>query len=178
VALKGKQGTLHADVPLCFDTAQAPGFKEVPHPFHHTIDGDHGRLDTRRCWATSDMAWLDPEGRWPKLTSLAMLEATRDIGEHTTTDGRCFMTTLPADAPTILHAVRAHWGIENSLHWGLDLAFREDDSRIRKEHTPQNFAVLRHIALNLLKQDTTLKRRLKSKRLKAGWDHDYLLHIL
>jgi hypothetical protein len=73
-----------------------------------------GRIETRRCWATSDIAWLDPEGRWPKLTSMAMLEATRDIGEHTTTDGRFFITTLPADAPTILHAVRAHWGIESA----------------------------------------------------------------
>jgi len=178
LALKGNQGTLHADVQLFFGTAQATGFKEVPHTFHHTIDGDHGRIETRRCWATSDIAWLDPEGRWPKLTSIAMLEATRDIGEHTTTDVRFFITTRPADAPTILHAVRAHWGIENSLPWGLDIAFREDDSRIRTGHAPQTFAVLRHIALNLLKQDTTLKRGLKSKRLKAGWDHDYLLHIL
>jgi len=178
LALKGNQGTLHADVQLFFETAQATGFKAVPHTFAQTIDGDHGRIETRRCWATSDIGWLDPEGRWPGLTSIVLLEATREIGEHTTTDVRFFITTLPADAPTLLHAVRSHWTIENSLHWVLDIAFREDESRIRKGHAPQNFAVLRHIALNLLKQDTTLKRGLKSKRLKAGWDHDYLLHIL
>jgi predicted transposase YbfD/YdcC len=178
LALKGNQGTLHADVQLFFETAQATGFKAVPHTFHQTVDGDHGRIETRRCWATSDIAWLDPEGRWPGLTSIAMLEATRAIEAHTTSDVRFFITTFPAEAHTILHAVRAHWTIENSLHWVLDIAFREDDSRIRKGHAPQNFAVLRHIALNLLKQDTTLKRGLKSKRLKAGWDHDYLLHIL
>jgi predicted transposase YbfD/YdcC len=178
LALKGNQGTLHADVQLFFETAQATGFKAVPHTFHQTVDGDHGRIETRRCWATSDIAWLDPKGRWSGLTSIAMLEAIRDIEEHTTTEVRFFITTLPAEAQTILHAVRSHWTIENSLHWVLDIAFREDDSRIRKGHAPQNFAVLRHIALNLLQQDTTLKRGLKSQRLKAGWDHDYLLHIL
>jgi predicted transposase YbfD/YdcC len=178
LALKGNQGTLPADVPLFFETAQATGFKAVPHTFAQTIDGDHGRLETRRCWATSDIGWLDPEGRWPGVTRIVLREATREIGEHTTTDVRFFLTTLPAAAPTILHAVRSHWTMENSLHGVLDIAFREDESRIRKGHAPQTFAVLRHSALNLLKQDTTLKRGLTSKRLKAGWDHDYLLHIL
>jgi predicted transposase YbfD/YdcC len=168
LVLKGNQGTLHADVQLCLETAPATGFKAVPHTFHHTVDGEHGRIETRRCWATSDIAWLDPEGHWPGLTSIAMPEATRELGAHTTTDMRFCITTLPPEAPTILHAVRSHWTIDNSPHWGLDIAFREDDSRIRKGHAPPNFAVLRHIALKLLKHDITIQRRLKSKRQPPG----------
>ncbi len=107
-----------------------------------------------------------------------MVEAERPIGSQTTVDTRYFIASLENDAPLALHAVREHWGIETQVHWVLDLAFREDESRVRKEHGPENFAVLRHIALNVLKQDKTTKLGTPNKRLKAAWDQDYLLALL
>jgi len=108
-----------------------------------------------------------------------MVEARREvIGKGTSSERRYFISSLPAQAKAALKAVRGHWGIENSLHWCLDVAMREDASRIRRDHAPENVAVLRHIALNLLKQEMSCKLGLKRKQLKAGWDHDYLLKVL
>ena len=107
-----------------------------------------------------------------------MVEATRTIGATSTTQTRYYISSLLSDAKLFGAAVRNHWGIENSLHWVLDIAFREDESRIRKDNAPANFAILRHIALNLLKREASLKRGIKGKRLKAGWDEAYLSKVL
>ena len=107
-----------------------------------------------------------------------MVQAERQLSENTTTTRRYFISSLESDAEQLLHAVRSHWGIENKVHWVLDIAFREDDSRIRKGNGAENFAVLRHIALNLLRREKTVKRSLKGKRMKAGWDKNYLLKVL
>jgi predicted transposase YbfD/YdcC len=149
--------------------------------YDRTTDGNHGRLETRQCWTTSDpeyLAYIDSFADWPGLQSIGMIEAKRTTQKGTSIKRRYFISSLESNAKQLLHAVRTYWGIENKLHWVLDLAFREDESRVRKGNGPQNFAVLRHIALNLLKGEDTAKISIRAKRKKAGWDNDYLRKVL
>ena len=181
LALKENQGRLHEDVRDLFEGAQEMGFAGIAYDFHETISKGHGRIETRRCWTTSDphgLEYIRDRRAWKKLNNLVMVTSERSIGEETTTDTRFYISSLKSDARALLQATRGHWGIENSVHWVLDIAFREDESRIRKGNGPQNFAVLRHIALNLLKQETTAKVGIKAKRLNAGWNPDYLIKVL
>jgi predicted transposase YbfD/YdcC len=149
--------------------------------YDRTTDGNHGRIETRQCWTTSDpeyLAYIASFADWPGLQSIGMIEAKRSTKEGTSVKRRYFISSLESNAKQLLHAVRTYWGIENKLHWVLDLAFREDESRVRKGNGPQNFAVLRHIALNLLKREDTAKTSVRAKRKKAGWDNTYLLKVL
>jgi predicted transposase YbfD/YdcC len=149
--------------------------------YDRTTDGNHGRIETRQCWTTSDpeyVAYIGSLADWPGLQSIGMIEAKRTTKEGTSVKRRYFISSLESNAKQLLHAVRTYWGIENKLHWVLDLAFREDESRVRKGNGPQNFAVLRHIALNLLRREDTAKISIRAKRKKAGWDNDYLLKVL
>ena len=180
LALKDNQPTLHELVAHHFAvvTDDAAGLAPATHT---TVGKNHGRQETRRCWASDDpevLAWLDPNRAWPGLRSVAAVVGERRINGVTTTEARYYLSSLPADAARIAWAVRSHWEIENRVHWVLDLAFREDENRVRAGHAAENFAVLRHLALNLLRQDRSLKVGIKAKRLRCGWDHDYLLSIL
>jgi predicted transposase YbfD/YdcC len=179
--LKENQGRLYEDVSGFFEYAHKIGFRHVESDQCRTVEKGHGRIEIRQCQVISDPAYIETirDGEaWPQLRSIAMVTAERRIEEEVERESRYFITSLECDAEKVLHAVRTHWHIENSLHWVLDVAFREDESRIRKKHSAENMVVLRHIALNLLKKEKTAKRSIKSKRLKAGWDEDYLMAVL
>jgi len=124
------------------------------------------------------LSWLDERSQWKDLQSIGIVEAERHVGDQISVERRYYLSSLEPDVARFGGAARGHWGIENSVHWVLDVAFREDDSRIRKGFAPSNFAVLRHIALNVLRQDTRCTRGIPTKRLKAGWDDAYLTHLL
>lgn len=179
LSLKGNQGTLHKDVADYFQWAEKSKFKGIEHSFTESIDKDHGRIEQRRCWTTEDVEWLVQKEAWAGLRSIVMVESRREvIGQAATVERRYFISSLAADAREALRCVRGHWAIENSLHWVLDVSFREDDCRIRAENATENMAILRHMVLNLLKQEKSCKRGIKTKRLKAGWDENYLLRVL
>jgi predicted transposase YbfD/YdcC len=181
LALKDNHPTLHELVAHHFAITANGDAAGLAPATYRTVGKDHGRIETRCWWASDDpevLGWLDPKRSWPGLRSVAAVASERRIDGVRKTEIRYFLTSLPADAAAIASAVRGHWGIENRLHWVLDLAFREDESRVRAGHAAENFAVLRHIALNLLRRDTTVNAGIKAKRLTCGWDEDYLLRVL
>ncbi len=180
LAVKENQGQLYEDITELFDGAEEVDYFDVEHTDAKTTHKDHGRIETRECWAVTDpdfTHYLRGFKNWKNLRSMVKVTCQRHTVVGTTQESRYFISSLNAPAKQILKAVRGHWSIENSLHWVLDVAFREDDCRVRKDHAPENLAVLRHIALNLLKQDRTIKRGIKIKRLTAAWDNDYLIHL-
>jgi len=180
ISLKGNQGILHEEVREYFEWARANDFKGLESSYAESVEKDHGRIETRRCWSVSDVEWLNDKEEWSGLRSICAVEAERIelTTKKQSIETRYFISSLASDAQALMRAVRKHWGIENSLHWVLDVAFREDQCQIRKDHGAENFAMLRHIAVNLLKREKTAKVGVKIKRNKAGWDTNYLLKVL
>lgn len=179
LSLKGNQGNIHEDVEQVFTWARQQAFKDLPHEFHQTITPGHGRIDIRRHWLLDGVEHLIDAERWVGLKRVGLVESERRIlGHPPAIEKRYYLVSLDGDVQRFAQAVRGHWGIENQLHWVLDVAFQEDASRIRKDHAPANLAVVRHIALNLLRQDSSAKGGIKAKRLQAGWNNDYLTRLL
>lgn len=181
LSVKENQGHLFDDLRYLFEVDAAQGFEYAQYRYAKTVNKGHGRIETRECWATEKeeyLALVRKYQQWKGLKSIIRIVSQRQIGEKTEVQIRYFISSLPAEAKTILKVKRSHWKIENQLHWILDIAFREDESRVRKDHAPENLAVLRHMALNLLKNEKTAKGGIHAKRLQAGWNNDYLLSIL
>jgi predicted transposase YbfD/YdcC len=178
LALKDNHPTLSEAVTLFLNDARDTGLADIAHAYHETVDGDHGRIETRRYWITSEIEWLGAKDSWANLHSVGMVEARREVGDTVQVETRYFLTSLPAQGVRFAQAVRQHWGIENALHWVLDVSFDEDACRIRKNKGAQTFAVLRHIALNLLRREPHHKRGIKARRKRAGWDRAYLFQVL
>lgn len=178
LALKGNQGRLHEDLKLFFQEALESGFRDTEHGYEESVDGDHGRIEIRRYWTTADLDWLPGLKLWKGIKTAVMVQRERDIKDKVTSETCYYISSLDNDPKTLARAIRQHWGIENRLHWVLDVTFREDESRIRKDHAPENMAVLRHMALNMLKREDSRRTSIKTKRLKAGWDNKFLAKVL
>jgi predicted transposase YbfD/YdcC len=182
LAVKENQLHLFEDITYLFDLyLKADNPMSYFSDYQKTVDKDHGRIEIRQCWTLPATVYLSSVRRldeWEKIRSVAMILSERRIGEQTTLQARYFISSLEPKATQVLAAVRSHWGIENQLHWVLDVVFDEDHSRIRKDHAPQNFAVIRQIALNLLKQEKSAKGGIQAKRLQAAWDINYLLKVI
>ena len=178
LALKGNQESLYNDCVLFFDSREDFAPEDFTFDHHETVDGGHGRIETRTYTITSDIEWLPDKEQWEGLKSIGMVESIRETKGAATRERRLYITSLKCDAKKFGEAVRSHWGIENSVHWVLDIAFREDESRIRAGHAPENLAALRHIALNLLKKNKSFKGSIKTKRLNAAMDVEYLQEVM
>ena len=182
LALKDNHALLHQEVRDYFNWCQEQpgGLGRLSESQAEQSHWGHGRCELRRCFAiaATEQDWPHALRQWPGLQSLVMVESQRGTGTGTGVQQRFYLSSLPCEAASLLEAVRAHWGVENNVHWCLDVAFDEDGCRVRKDHAAQNLAVLRRLCLNLLRQETSDKRGLKARRLRAGWSHDYLLRVL
>ncbi|MCI0421982.1 MAG: ISAs1 family transposase [Acidobacteria bacterium] len=189
LALKGNQETVHEEVRAFLDQTlvekqgpRLPGAKLSKAAANlaalETVEKDHGRLETRRYYQSSELGWFADLEQWEGLKSVGMVEAIREMGGKRTVERRYYISSLALNIELFARAVRGHWAVENKLHWVMDVTFREDQSRVRTGYAAENLATLRRLALNLLKREKTKKRGIRGKQLNAGWDHAYLLRLL
>jgi predicted transposase YbfD/YdcC len=182
LALKGNQGTLREDVELFVDEQKANGFQDTKITKHETVDADHGRIETRTYTVIHDVKWLQERHKWPGLQGVVMVESQREIPGPAATstierETRFYITSLVWTAALIGPAIRAHWMIENGLHWVLDMSFRDDECRVRTDHAPANFTTIKHMALNLIRRASG-KDSIRLRRKVAAWDDDFLASLI
>jgi len=177
LALKGNQGTLRKDVEELAAGKKANDFKDTAISRHETTDDDHGRIETRTITVIHDVASLQERHDWPGLQSVVMIDSVRKIGEKIERETRFYITSLLLVASVLGPLVRDHWAVENRLHLVLDMVFRDDECRIRKDHAPANFTTIKHMAINLMR-NTTGKHSMRLKRKAAAWDDEYLASLL
>lgn len=177
LALKGNQGTLREDVELFVAEQEAVGFKDSKISREQTVDGDHGRIETRTITMIHDVAWLQQRHNWPGLNALVIVDSVRETGDKVERERRFYITSLLLVASMMAPVVRAHWAIENSLHWVMDMVFRDDECRVRTDHAPANFCTIKHMAQNLIRLAPG-KTSLRQKRMAAGWDDDFLARLI
>jgi predicted transposase YbfD/YdcC len=177
LALKGNQGTLREDVELFAAEQKANGFKDTKVSHHETVDGDHGRIETRTYTAFHDVDWLRERHDWPGLKGVVMVESTREIGDKIERETRFYITSLVWLAYQLGPVIRSHWAIENSLHWVMDMIFRDDECRVRTQNAPANFTTLKHMAHNLIRKAAG-KHSFRLKRKIAAWDDEFLASLV
>ena len=177
IALKGNQGTLREDVEVFAIEQKALGFKDTTISKHETVDGGHGRIETRNYTVIHDVEWLQQRHNWPGLQSVVMVESQREIDGKTQSETRFYITSLVLLASLLGPMIREHWAVENSLHWVMDMMFRDDECRIRTRHAPANFTTLRHMAQNLYRKSPA-KDSMRLKRKAAAWDDEYLTSLI
>lgn len=177
LALKGNQTNLHADVALFVAEQEANGFKHAKTTRHQTVDGDHGRIETRLTTVIEDLDWLQDRHHWPGLKTVVMVESTRETDDKTQNETRLYISSLMQPAEQLAAIVRSHWAVENSLHWVMDMVFRDDECRLRTDHAPANFTTLKHIAHNLIRRAPG-KESLRLRRKVAAWDDDFLERLI
>jgi len=177
LALKGNQTSLREDVALFVAEQKANAFQHTAMTRHQSVDGDHGRIETRTTTVIHDVDWLQKHHNWPGLNAVVMVESTREIGARTEHETRFYISSLTAPADTIAPIVRSHWAVENSLHWVMDMVFRDDECRLRTDHAPANFATIKHMAHNLLRRPN-IKDSLRMRRKVAAWDDDFLASLI
>jgi len=180
LALKGNHSTLHDDIRLFLSSEIGKSDNSKIAGHYQEYDKGHGRIEQRTCYVTDQLDWLEQRDEWCDLKTIAVIESRVTVGEKITTERRYFISSLSPNAEQIAQAVRSHWAIENSLHWILDVTLREDDSRVRKDHAPENMAMVRHIILNLLQKAKTQFKEMSIRRLqkKAGWGESTLNLIM
>ena len=180
LCLKANHPTLWAEVKAWFKAAEAMAFADIPHSVDKRVESGHHRRETRRVWAVpvSAMGQLHQIGQWAGLQTMVMVKRVRRLWNKTTRETMFYLSSLPGDALRIGRAIRVHWGIENQLHWVLDVTFGEDASRIRTAHAPQNMALLKRLAISVLNQETSKKRSIRQKAKRAAMSPDYMLAVL
>lgn len=177
LALKGNQGTLREDVEVFVAEQAANGFQDTTISRDETVDADHGRIETRKTTVIHDVAWLQERHDWPGLKSVVVVESTREIGTRIETETRFYLTSLVLIAALAGPIIRSHWAIENSLHWVMDMVFRDDECRVRTDNAPANFTTLKHMAHNLIRKAPG-KDSLRLRRKVAAWDDDFLASLI
>ena len=178
LALKGNHQYLYERVVHLFDQAEGIDWSEVEHDFHRTLSKGHGRTEIRRHWTMPVTELFFDESKWAGLQSIGLIESVRKVDGETTTNKRYYLNSFSSDAQLLAHAQGSHWGVENNVHWILDVAFKEDDCPVHSDYAPENLSQLRKMSLNLLSQEKTAKIGVANKRLKAAWDNNYLAKVL